>query len=49
MSTNLPAALFEFANFLADEAAKISRKYFRQPLLIDSKESLVIIDNITHS
>lgn len=39
MSTNLPATLFEFANFLADEAAKISRKYFRQPLLIDSKEN----------
>ncbi len=33
------SALFEFANFLADEAAKISRKYFRQPLLIDSKEN----------
>ena len=39
MSINLSTVLFEFANFLADEAAKISRKYFRQPLLIDSKEN----------
>lgn len=33
------SVLFEFANFLADEAAKISCKYFRQSLSIDSKEN----------
>lgn len=32
--------LFNFANYLADEAAKISRKYFRNLATVESKENL---------
>ena len=39
MSDDLTSKLFEFANFLADEAAQISRKYFRQHIVIDSKDN----------
>lgn len=39
MSDDLTGKLFEFANFLADEAAQISRKYFRQAITITSKEN----------
>lgn len=39
MSIIQSTQLFEFANFLADEAAQISRKYFRKTLQIDSKEN----------
>ena len=36
---NNPKNIFDFANYLADEAAIISRKYFRQPLIIDNKSN----------
>lgn len=39
MSDDLTGKLLEFANFLADEAAQISRKYFRQAITITSKEN----------
>lgn len=39
MSDDLTGKLLEFANFLADEAAQISRKYFRQAITIDSKDN----------
>lgn len=37
--TSLNSEFLQFANFLADEAAIISRKYFRQPLIIDNKSN----------
>ncbi len=39
MRDDLTGKLLEFANFLADEAAQISRKYFRQAITITSKEN----------
>lgn len=36
---DLDSKFLEFANLLADEAAIISRKYFRQPLVIDNKSN----------